>query len=151
MNSSPPRHDDSAGSRPPTAVRAAVGLWWAVAVLLVLRAALSFGGFDLLRRQWIEQRGATPAEAASVVQAQLLMNLALAVVLALAYAALAWMMWKRRGWARTAVTVLAVLQLVMVLATGALSVPNLITLVLMVAAWACSWRASSSEWVAGER
>lgn len=135
---------------PPRVLRASVGLWCALAVVLLLQAALAWGGWDLLQQRLIEQRAATSVQAGSAARTLLLVNSGIAVVLAAGYAGLAWLMRQRRPWARLAVTGLAILHLALMLVTASLSAQNIIMLLLAVAAWACCWRRSSSEWLTGE-
>lgn len=126
-------------------------MWGALAVLLVVRAAVSWADFDRLHRRLLQQPGTAPAEANSAAQSLLLWNLAIAVVLAAAYAGLAWLIRKRHWWARIAVTVLTVAHLVMILGTLSVSASNAVVAVLAVVAWACCWRWESTEWLSGER
>ncbi|MDR7302367.1 hypothetical protein [Haloactinomyces albus] len=151
MNASSSDRDDSAADKPPRVLRTAVGLWGALAVFLIVRAAVAWVDVDRLHRRLIEQPGTTPAEASSAVRSLLLGNLAIAVALAAAYAGLAWLIRQRHWWARIAVTVLTVAHLVMILGTMSLSASNGIVAVLALVAWACCWRAESTEWLNGER
>lgn len=142
---------DSGDGPAPTVLRVAVALWGALAVLLLVRAAVSWADFDRLHRRLLGQQGMTSAEASAAAQSLLLVNLVISVALAAGYAGLAWLIRKRQWWARIAVTVLTVVHLLMILGTMALSASNLVVVVLALGAWACCWRAESTEWLTGDR
>lgn len=139
------------GDQPPYVLRVAVGLWCALAVFLLLQSGLAWTGLDWLRQRLVEQQGLSAARAGAAARSLLAVNTAIAVVVAAAYAALTWFVWRRRAWARLAVTVLTVVHLLLILVTAALSTPNLIMLALAVAAWACCWRPSVTDWLTGGR
>ncbi|PRW63867.1 hypothetical protein [Actinopolyspora mortivallis] len=135
----------------PPALRAGLGLWGAVGVFLLVRALLSWLDFGTLRDRVTQVRDLPAGRAAAMVRDLLLVNTALAVVLAAGYLVLAWLVLRRRSWARIALTVLAAVHVLSVLAFGAWTASNLIVFVLVVLAWACFWRRSTSEWLSGER
>lgn len=141
---------DSIGAQRPYVLRAAVGLWGALAAFIAVQAGVAWRGFGFLQRRLVEQQGISAAEASTVAQNLLLVNTAIAVVLAACYAGFAWMMWKRRGWARIVLTALAAFHLLIVLGMAALTAPSLVVLALVGSAGVCSWRRSSTEWLAPE-
>ncbi len=147
MNSS---SDDSDAGPPPRVLRAALGIWCALGAFLLLRAALAWSGQGTLRRTLIEQQSLPAEQAGSAAMTLLLVNTGIAVVLAAGYAVLAWLMLRRKSWARLAVTALALVHLALVLAVASITAQHVIVLLLAVAGWACSWRGSSSQWLASE-
>lgn len=134
----------------PLQVNAAIGLWSAAAIFLLVQAGSAWSGRDLLVSRVAARRGVGPAEAAGTADHLLLVNLGVAVGLAVLYAGLAMLLLRRRPWARWLLTVLVALHLVMVLGAGAMSVPNLIGFTLIVGALVLVWSPRGSEWITGE-
>ena len=131
-------------------LRSGIGLWCALAVFLLVQAALSWTARDQIARQLVEQRVAAPEDATSDAQSILLTNLGIAAALAIVYAGLALLLLKRWSWARIALTVVAVVHVLVVLGRGAPSAPGLIALAMAGAALMCCWLRQSSEWLNGE-
>lgn len=137
-------------SGPPGSVRAAVGLWSALAAFLLVRTAFSWADRDALRRRLVEAGVAAPDRAEAAALDLLLLNTGLAVVFAAGYALAGVLIRGRRPWARIGVCVLLVVQVVTVLGSRSFAAADLIVLVLGGAAAWCSWTTSSTEWVTGE-
>ncbi len=134
----------------PAPLRVGIGLWCAAAAFLLVQAIFSFNGVGGLERELVDS-GLGQSDAAGQARALLTTNLVLAIVLGAVYAGLAFMLGTRRAWVRIVLTAVAFGHVIMVLATLATSVQNLITLALLVAAVACTWKRDSSEWLHGER
>ncbi|MBA8827155.1 protein-S-isoprenylcysteine O-methyltransferase Ste14 [Saccharopolyspora lacisalsi] len=143
-------NDDSDAGPPPRVLRAALGIWCALGAFLLLRAALAWSGQAMLRRMLVERQSLPTEQAGSAATTLLLVNTGIAVVLAVGYGVLAWLMLQRKSWARLAVTALAIAHLALVLVMASVTAQHVIVLLLAVAGWACSWRGSSSRWLAGE-
>ncbi|GAA3365056.1 hypothetical protein [Saccharopolyspora gregorii] len=137
-------------SGPPGSVRAAVGLWSALAAFLLVQTAFSWADRDALRRRLVEAGAAAPDRAEAAALDLLLLNTGLAVVFAAGYALAGVLIRGRRPWARIGVCVLLVVQVVTVLGSRSFAAADLIVLVLGGAAAWCSWTTSSTEWVTGE-
>ncbi|SDP87139.1 hypothetical protein SAMN04487905_11163 [Actinopolyspora xinjiangensis] len=135
----------------PRTLRAGLGLWVALGVFLLVRAAISWADLGAMRGRLVEASGLLPDEAERLARDLLVANTLLAVVLAAGYAGLGWLVLRRRSWARIAVSALAVAHVLLLLLSGAWSASNLIVLVLAALAWACFWRRETSEWLAGDR
>ncbi|SDJ81568.1 hypothetical protein SAMN04487820_102218 [Actinopolyspora mzabensis] len=135
----------------PRTLRVGLGLWVALGVFLLVRAAISWTDLGALRGGLVDTRGLAPERAEQLAREFLVVNTILAVVLAAGYAGLAWSVLRRHSWARIAVSLLAVAHVLLLLLSGAWSASNLIVLVLAVLAWACFWRRETSEWLAGDR
>ncbi|QGK71653.1 hypothetical protein GIY23_20930 [Allosaccharopolyspora coralli] len=133
----------------PAPLRVGIGLWCAAAAFLLVQALFSFTGVSGLEQE-LADSGVAAGDAADRARALLTTNLVLAIVLAAVYAGLGFMLGSRRAWVRIVLTIVAFGHVIMVLATLATSVQNLITLVLLVAAVACTWKRDSSEWLHGE-
>lgn len=142
---------ESGSGPPPNVLRVAAVLWSALALLLLLRSGLAWTGMDWLRQQLMDGEGLSAARAAATARSLLVVNTLIGVVVAGVYGALTWLLWRRHAWARIAVTVLTVAHLLLILVTGALTVPNLIVLAMAVGAWACCWRPSVTDWLTGGR
>ncbi|WP_092525742.1 hypothetical protein [Actinopolyspora saharensis] len=135
----------------PPALRAGLGLWGALGVFLIVRATIAWTEFGSLRDRLIDVRDVPAAQAGSMVRNLLLVNTAVAVALTAGYVVLALLVLWRRSWARVLLTVLAGGHVLFVLAFGTWTPTNLVVLLLAVLAWACFWRRSTSEWLAGDR
>ncbi|MDI2031208.1 hypothetical protein QFW96_21445 [Saccharopolyspora sp. TS4A08] len=117
---------------PPKPLRISVVLWWVVALLLLLETGLSW--FDPA----IEDR-------------LLLVNTVVGIVLAAIYLVLGAMVFRRRAWARLALTIFAAAHLVLMVVSGAgFGIPMLL-LALGVAGTVLMWARQSSDWLTGER
>lgn len=135
--------------RAPRVLRVGFGLWAVLGTFLVIRAGIAWTSFGALRDRFARQRGDDPAAAADTVSTLLIANTLIALALAVGYVGLAWLMLRRKQWARIAVSLLAAAHVLLVLLSGAWTGTNLIVLGLAVAGWACCWRAASSEWLGG--
>ncbi|GAB3545957.1 hypothetical protein J2S53_002762 [Actinopolyspora lacussalsi] len=135
----------------PRTLRAGLGLWAALGVFLLVRAVISWTDLGALRGRLVAASGLLPERAEQLARDLLVANTILAVVLALGYAGLAWLVLRRHSWARIAVSLLAVAHVLLLLLSGSWSASNLIVLVLAALAWACFWRRETSEWLAGDR
>lgn len=132
----------------PAPLRVGTGLWCAAAAFLLVQALLSWTGIGQLERHLV---GTGVGDAAGTAQSLLLTNLLLAVALAVVYTVLGlWLGRRRSPRVRGVLTVVAFGHAIMVFGTIAATLPNLIVLVLLAAALACSWKRDSSEWLHGE-
>jgi hypothetical protein len=124
-------------TRPPLALRAAVGVWLALAVFGLFNV-----GFLWLNQEKV--RAALPADLS--VEGTLGPLTVAAVVFALAYGLFAWLL--RRGVRRSRVglAVTAFAQLVWVVLPGA-SLASLISVVLLGVGVVLTWRPSASHWL----
>lgn len=148
-------HDPHHGSKPeqpPRALRVSAGLWCALAAFLLVQAVLAWFGRADLQRQLVDAGvvGSAP-EAAEQARSLLLTNTGIAVVLAVVYAALGLLMLRRVAYVRGVVTAVALLQLVLALGSGAMSLVNAIVFALAGAAVVAAWRRTSNDWLTGER
>ncbi len=141
----------AADEQPPYVVRAALGLWCALAVFLLVQSGLSWTGVEWLEQRLVEQQGMPAERASSVARSLLLVSSGITVLVAASYVTFAWMLWRGRAWARIAVTVLAIAHVLLILVASAVSVSNVIVLLLVAAAWACCWRRSTTDWLTGGR
>ncbi|WP_188988587.1 hypothetical protein [Saccharopolyspora thermophila] len=121
-----------------------------MAIVLLLQVALLWADRAELPQRLVERQVA-PAEAAARAHHLLLVNTGVAVVFAAAYLGFGALLFRRRAWARNAVSVFALVHLVMLLATGAVFGVHAVLLVLGVAAGVLLWRRASTDWLTGER
>lgn len=134
----------------PPSVRVAVGVMAVLALLLLSNAVLLWIGFGVAVDRIVEEvDDITRAEARRFVLLSLVPYLILGLVLALAAVFLP----RRRTWARAAglaaTALLALLTLVSVLATGGVTVPSLLLLVLSIAGLTSLVARTTRAWMAG--
>jgi hypothetical protein len=132
----------------PTSVRVATIGMGVLAALLLSNAALLWYSFDAVVDRLVrEGDGVTRAEASQFVTLSLVPYLVLGLILALA----AWFLPRRQPWARwvglAASGLLAVLNLVSILAAGGLTVASLLLLVLSVATATSLVARTTAAWV----
>ncbi len=124
-------------TRPPLALRAAVGVWLALAV---------FGLFNV-GFLWLNQDEVRKVLPAGVTVASTLGPLtAAAVVFGLAYGLFAWLLRRGVRRARAGLSATAFVQLVWVVLPGA-SLASLISVVLLGVGVVLTWRPSASHWL----
>lgn len=135
---------------PPRALRVAIVLWWIAALLLLGQLAVMWSSSGELGQRLVEQGTVSPDEATARATRLVWVNTGFAVVLAGAYLVLGALLFRRRPWARIALTVFGVVHLVMLLGTGAVLGPQLVLALVGVAAAVLMWGPASTAWVAGE-
>jgi hypothetical protein len=122
---------------PPLALRAAVGVWLALAV---------FGLFNVVFL-WLNQDKVSQALRPGVAAADVLVPLTVAAVFfAAAYGLFTWLLRRGRRRARIGLAVTAFLHLVWVVLPG-VSLANLITVVLLGVGLVLTWRPAASHWL----
>jgi glucan phosphoethanolaminetransferase (alkaline phosphatase superfamily) len=136
----------------PTSVRVATIVMAVLAALLLSNAALLWYSYaTVVDRLVREGDGVTRAEAEQFVTMSLVPYLVLGLILALA----AWFLPRRRPWARwvglAAAGLLALLNLVSIVAAGGPSVASLLLLVLSVAAVTSLVARPTAAWMPGLR
>jgi glucan phosphoethanolaminetransferase (alkaline phosphatase superfamily) len=136
----------------PTSVRVATIVMAVLAALLLSNAALLWYSYSTVVDRLVrEGDGVTRAEAEQFVTMSLVPYLVLGLILALA----AWFLPRRRPWARwvglAAAGLLALLNLVSIVAAGGPSVASLLLLVLSVAAVTSLVARPTAAWMPGLR
>jgi hypothetical protein len=126
----------------PRPVRIAVGLWLAI---VVFAQFISAGLW--IERGEIERMSGKPA---GQVTTFLVALTVVAVVFGVVYGWLAWMFFRRRNWARIALTAVAVVHLLWLLLVG-VSAASLVTLLLICAAIVFTWQRAAAQWLAEVR
>jgi hypothetical protein len=122
----------------PRTVRIAVGLWLAVAVFVLFTSA----GLWFQHGEIERMSGKPPGEVTNF----LLALTVAAVVFAAVYGLLAWLLVRRRNWARIALTVVAVVHMLWLLLVG-VSAANLVTLLLICVAIVFTWQSATAQWL----
>ena len=126
----------------PRQVRIAVGVWLATAVfVLFTTAGLWF------QRGEIERLSKKPP---GEVTTFLIALTVVAVIFAGLYVWLTRVLLKRRNWARIALSVIAIVHMLWLLAIG-ISPASLVTLLLIVVAIVFTWQARTAQWFAEVR
>ncbi|MBE9374885.1 hypothetical protein IQ251_10565 [Saccharopolyspora sp. HNM0983] len=139
------------GSTPaPRMLRVSIVLWWIVAVVLLLQTGSMWLGRAELPGVLLRQGAVGAGAAQDRAEHLLLVNTLVAVVFAAAYLALGAALFRRRPWARIALSAVGVLHLLMLLGTGAVLSVNAVVLVIGAAAAVLLWRRPSGDWIAGE-
>lgn len=126
----------------PRTVRIAVGLWLAVAVFVLFTSA----GLWLQRGEIERLSGKPPGE----VTTFLLALTVVAVIFAAVYGWLTRLFLKRRGWARIALSLVAIGHMLWLLIVG-VSAANLVTLLLICGAIVFTWQSAAAQWLAEVR
>src|SRR5437879_3272692 len=144
---------DPAGEQAPAplALRAAVGVWLALAVFGLVNAGYLWLVRDGVRRVLVEQQHVRAEQAAAVTHELLVDNSIAAVVLAVAYAGLGLLLRAGRGWARIGLSAVAGVHLLLVLSAGGRSVQNVFAVLLVLAGLVLTWRSTASSWLAAMR
>ncbi|MFD9699330.1 hypothetical protein [Lentzea sp. NPDC059081] len=126
----------------PRPVRVAVGLWLAIAVfILFTTAGLWF------QRAEIEQLSGRPA---GDVTTFLVALTVVGVIFAALYGWLTRTFLRRKGWARPALSIVAVVHMMWLLIVG-VSAASLVTLLLICVAIVFTWQRATAQWVAEVR
>ena len=145
-----PSPTPSARPAMPPSVRVAVGVLAVLALLLLSNGLLLWAAFDVAVDRVVEA-----SEDVSRAQAErfVLLSLVPYLVIGLGLAVAAVFLVRRRGWARWAGVVatgaLALLTVVSVLATGGVTVPSLLLLVLSIAGLTSLMAGTTRAWLPG--
>ncbi len=126
----------------PRQVRIAVGLWLATAVFVLFTTA----GLWFQRGEIERLSGRPPGEVTNFLIALTVV----AVIFAGVYAWLTRLFLKRTGWARIALSLLAIAHMLWLLIVG-VSAANLVALLLICAAIVFTWQARTAQWLAEVR
>lgn len=122
---------------PPFALRAAVGVWLALAV---------FGLFNVVFL-WLNQDKVREALQSNFTVSDVLVPLTVAAVFfAASYGLFTWLLRRGKRRARIGLTVTALLHLIWVVLPG-VSLANLITVVLLGLGLVLTWRPAASHWL----
>ncbi|KAA2264842.1 hypothetical protein F0L68_07130 [Solihabitans fulvus] len=139
--------DSTEPTPPPRALRAAVGVWLALAVFGLLITAILWFTKDAVRRQLISGNYVAVDRADDLTHSLLIQNTIASVFFGASYAGLAVLLWKGRSWARVLLTVVAGLHFFVMLING-VSVPNFLVAALIILGVALTWRGSTRRWLA---
>lgn len=126
----------------PRPVRAAAGLWLAIAVFILFTTA----GLWFQRGEIERLSGRSSGDVTNFLVALTVVG----VVFAGLYGWLTRVFLKRRNWARPALSVVAVAHMLWLLVVG-VSAANLVTLLLICVAIVLTWQRSAAEWTAEVR
>lgn len=127
--------------QPPGTARAAVAVWYALAVFGVVNVAYLW-----VRRAALEESAAREGFAAGAVTTLLVQLTVVAVVFGAGYVAFGRMLRLGRSWARRALTGVALLHVLWLLLSGSASA-NLVVVLLIAAGTALTWLRGTAEWV----
>jgi hypothetical protein len=135
----------------PTSVRVAVIVMSVLAALLLLNAGLTWFGREGVADAIVEAGDVSRAQAERFILTWLVPYLVLGLILA----ASAWFLPRRQPWARwaglAASVALGLLTLFSILASGGVTIPSLLLLVLSIAAVTSLMARSTSAWVPRRR
>ncbi|MFD5824259.1 hypothetical protein [Lentzea sp. NPDC060358] len=126
----------------PKPVRVAVGLWLATAVFTLFTTA----GLWWQRGEIEQLSGRSSGDVTNFLVALTVIS----AVLAALYGWLTRAFLRRRGWARPALSVVAIVHMLWVLVVG-VSAANLVTLLLICVAIVFTWQRTAAQWVAEVR
>jgi len=126
----------------PKQVRIAAGLWFAIAVFVLFTAI----GLWFQRGEIEQLSGRSSGDVTNFLVALTVAG----VVFAALYGWLTRAFLKRKGWARPALSVLAVVHMMWLLVVG-VSAASLVTLLLICVAIVFTWQRATAQWVAEVR
>ncbi|XVV03441.1 hypothetical protein ACQPW3_39990 [Actinosynnema sp. CA-248983] len=127
--------------QPPATARAAVAIWYALAVFGVINVAYLW-----IRRDALEEAAARDGFAAGAVTVLLLQLTAVAVVFGAGYVAFGRMLRLGRRWSRRALTGVALLHVLWLLLSGSAGA-NLVVVLLIMAGCVLTWLRGTAQWV----
>ncbi|QFZ23581.1 hypothetical protein [Saccharothrix syringae] len=129
------------GAQPPAVVRAAVGVWFALAAFVVFDNAVLWIRRGELREA-AERVGDDPARVNDI----LLQLTLVAAVFTIGYAVLAWLLKSGKRWTRGTLTALAVVHVLSFVLPGA-AAANVVPLLLIATGLALTWLPGTAQWV----
>lgn len=131
---------------PPTALRAAVGVWLALGVFGLLNVVYLWFERDMLRAEALRRGLVTEQNADSTITSLLVQLTGALGIFAVGYAVFAWFLRKGRRWTRVALTVLGGLHVLWVVLLSP-SPANLVSVLLIGVGLALTWRPAASHWL----
>jgi hypothetical protein len=135
---------------PPTPLRSAVAVWVALAAFGLLTAAASWASRSQLRQVLLNQRLIPPDKIDATLQTLLVRNTLVFALFAAAYVAFGLVLYRGKSWARLALSLVAALQLLVLLSSG-VSVSVALLFGLIISGLVLSWLPASSRWLADLR
>jgi hypothetical protein len=148
------QHDNSAKEitqqPPPGTLRSAVAVWVALAAFGLLTAGATWAGRSQLRQALLNKGLVPPDKVDATLQALLVRNTLVFALFAAVYVALGLLLYKGKTWARLALSLVAALQLLVLLSSG-VSVAVALLFGLIISALVLSWLPASSRWLADIR
>jgi hypothetical protein len=134
---------------PPSTLRSAVAVWVALAAFGLLTAGATWASRSRLRQALLDQRLA-PDKVDATLQALLVRNTLVFALFATAYVVFGLMLYRGKSWARLALSLVAALQL-LVLLSGGVSVVIALLFGLIISGLVLSWLPATSQWLADIR
>jgi hypothetical protein len=128
-------------TQPPSVVRGAVGVWFALGAFLLMENVVLW-----LRRDELEQSAVRAGDDPALVTGLLTQLTVVAVGFGLGYGLFGWLLKQGRRWSRGVLTGVAVLHVLWIVLPGASAV-NLVTLVLIAVGLALTWLRGTAQWV----